>query len=85
MNIHNFDLNINDCVKKLIKQANKRFPKRCWYMLVTFWNDTDFMIELISNWGDKQDCFSYTKSSNKYEYEKQVPKPEFFAPIEVTK
>lgn len=71
MNLKSFDLNIKIHLNKLIKIANKRFPKRTWLVEVFFWEDTDFRIRLESSWGNKRDCFSYQKSDKKYEYRKE--------------
>ena len=65
------DTNIDEKVNEVIKMFRKRFPKNRNFLIdITLWDDTDFRIELKSSWGGKKDIFSYSKSSNKFEYSK---------------
>ena len=67
--IRKFDTDITKALNKLIKLAKEKLPEtRAYFVNVTLWDDTDFRIELISNWAGKQDKFVYNKSSNKFEY-----------------
>ena len=61
-----FDLNIKKHVDKLIEMADKKYPCRAWNIGVTFYDDTDYWIQLTSSWGNNKTIFEYTKSEGTY-------------------
>ena len=69
-----FDFRIEKIVKKLMSIATKRFQNRHWYIKVTFWQDTDYRIELTSAWGDHSDVFEYHKSCKRIRYYRKINK-----------
>jgi len=72
LKLTNFDINIQNRLKMMIKFAKKKWPNRSWMIEATFWNDTDFRLELRSCWGGKRNVVSYKKSTNLFTYETQT-------------
>lgn len=70
MKYNDFDLNIENHVKKLTDIADKRFPQRSWVLTISCWQDGDFKIELRSSWGKTHDKFIYRKFIIGYSYMK---------------
>lgn len=66
INYNQFDFNIQRPLRILIYEANKKYNNRTWYIQVTYFEDSDFEIQLCSSWGNKKDMFVYKKSSDEY-------------------
>lgn len=71
LSFYQFDTNINKPLEKLVEMANRQLTNRAYYLSVTYWDDTDFELELRSSWGDYIDVFSYKKSTNQFIQYKQ--------------
>lgn len=72
MNYKDFDLNIQVEIKKITQYADKRFPKRRWFIEVVFWDDGDYQISCHSSWGKYKDIIYFKKSVGEYQYWKEL-------------
>jgi len=71
-----FDFNFEKPIKKLIKEANKRFKDKYWTLSIVCCDDNDLIIKLINREDDGEHQFSYKKSRKNqfiYWYDKYVP------------
>lgn len=66
MKYEHFDFNTDNIIKKIVNIADATLPRRTWNISTVHWQDTDFMIEVCSGWGNYKDVFAYKKSEGEF-------------------
>jgi hypothetical protein len=79
-----FDVNITEPIKKISDYIKKHFPTRCWHIEVTFWDDKDYRIEAVSNYGKRKDSICYRRADNEYFYVKELETGEIQNPCNLS-